>query len=166
MDSKQLLEKFDKFVSEQRATLLQKNEAYAIDEDSLHNFKASANMSRITPAKGCLNQLCIKATRLGSLMSGGENHYESIDDTIRDLFNYAFLLHAIITENTGDKLVTEFGVTIPMLPGVKKISSTDSWVNGIPSSTDFVDSNLVETDDGLVYGMAPGGTVKYLGRAK
>ena len=166
MDSKQLLEKFDKFVAEQRATLLQKNEAYAIDEDSLHNFKASANMSRILPEKGCLNQLCIKATRLGSLMSGGENHYESIDDTIRDLFNYAFLLHAIITENTGDKLVTEFGVTIPMLPGVKKISSTDSWVNGIPSSTDFIDSNIVETDDGLVYGLTTGGVVKYLGRAK
>ena len=166
MDSKQLLEKFDKFVSEQRATLVKKNEAYAIEEDSLHNFKASANTARILPAQGCLNQLCIKATRLGSLMSGGENHYESIDDTIRDLFNYAFLLHAIITENTGDKLVTEFGVTIPMLPGVKKISSADSWVNGVPSNADFGESKLVETDDGLVYGLTPGGTIKYLGRAK
>ena len=166
MDSKQLLEKFDKFVSEQRATLVKKNGAYAIDEDALHNFKASANMARISPAQGCLNQLCIKATRLGSLMSGGENHYESIDDTIRDLFNYAFLLHAIITESTGDKLVTEFGVTIPMLPGVKKISSTASYVNGIPSNADFGDSQLVETDDGLVYGLTPGGTILYLGRAK
>jgi len=166
MDSKRLLEEYDKFSAEQREILVKKNSAYAIEEDALHNFKASSNMARISPEQGCLNQLCIKATRLGSLMSGGENHYESIDDTIRDLFNYAFLLHAIITENTGDKIVTEFGFTIPMPQNVAKIHSTASYVNGIPADSDFADSPIVETQDGLIYGRTPGGTITYLGRSK
>ena len=107
MDSKLLLTLYDDFCKEQRETLIKKNQAYAIDEDALHNFKASANMARITPEQGCLNQLCIKATRLGSLMSGGANHYESIDDTVRDLFTYAFLLHAIMAEHQPPQDATD-----------------------------------------------------------
>lgn len=166
MDSKLLLEKFDKFCAEQRETLVKKNQAYAIDEDALHNFKASANMARISPEQGCLNQLCIKATRLGSLMTGGSNHYESIDDTIRDLFNYAFLLHAIITEKKGDQLITPFGFTIPMPTTTRIIQTTDAYVKGRPEPEDFGDNLLLQTQDMEVFGKTPTGQVIHLGRRK
>ena len=161
-----MLEKFDKFCAEQRETLVKKNQAYAIDEDALHNFKASGNMARISPEQGCLNQLCIKATRLGSLMSGGINHYESVDDTIRDLFNYAFLLHAIITEKKGDQLVTNFGFTIPMPTSVRIVQSTDTYVKGRPEPEDFGDDTLLQTEDNYIFGKTPIGNVVCLGRRK
>ena len=99
MNLPQLLDRYDKFCAEQREVLIKKNSDYAKEGDVFHNFKTSAQTTGITPAQGCLNQLCIKTTRLGSLMAPGkEVQNEPVLDSSEDAFVYAFLLHEIILE--------------------------------------------------------------------
>ena len=99
MNQQELLSEFDSFAEKARAIIEKKNKDYA-QSDALSNFKLSAAVSGISTESGCLNQIAIKISRLGVLIHKSTVENEPIDDTVLDLFNYAFLLHAIMEDKT------------------------------------------------------------------
>jgi hypothetical protein len=99
MTPEQLKQKFDELSAKQKEVLLKKNSDYAQqDEDALSNFKLAGAISGITPQIQALSLIGVKVARLGVLLHGKEAKNESIEDSILDLANYAFLLYAIQTE--------------------------------------------------------------------
>jgi hypothetical protein len=155
MNLTQLLERYDKFVAEQREVLIKKNSDYAKEGDVFHNFKTSALTTGITPAQGCLNQLCIKTTRLGSLMAPGkEVQNEPVLDSSEDAFVYAFLLHEIILEGQGVKnqiprkesyIQTVWGFEVRWPEGIQ-IQAVDSVVE-----SEIVSGLLVDRENSSVW---------------
>lgn len=99
MSLEQLEQKFDELSKMQREMLLKKNNDYAKqDEDALSNFKLAGAISGISPQVQALSLIGVKVARLGVLLHGKTAKNESIEDSILDLANYAFLLYAIQTE--------------------------------------------------------------------
>jgi len=90
---------FDEFTAKQKETLIKKNNDYA-DTDALSNFKLGGQITGVGPVKDCLVLIATKVARLGNLTSGKTPNNESIADSVLDLANYAFLLHAILKDES------------------------------------------------------------------
>jgi hypothetical protein len=179
MNLTQLLELFDKFATEQKEVIEKKNRDYAIDSDVFHNFKSSANIARIKPEQGCLNQISIKATRLGALMQSGETQNEPIEDTIRDLFNYSFLLYALMSEGEKKNQIpikstyirTPWGFDTPwpeehQIQAVDLDRHTDYYSTGYPPYEAFPAGviMIVGREDNRVFVRQQNNSVVYLGK--
>jgi hypothetical protein len=99
MTQQELAKLFDEFTGQQKQTLLKKNNDYA-DADALSNFKLAGSIAGIGAVKQCLSMISVKVARLGVLTSGKTPQNESIADSVLDLANYAFLLHAILKDES------------------------------------------------------------------
>lgn len=105
MNSKRQEELFNEFSEEQRKTLIKKRSDYAT-EDVLSNFIQTANITGTSPAQVALILIGIKVARLGNLISNNKtNVNESMEDSVLDLANYAFLLKCILVDNNESALV-------------------------------------------------------------
>jgi len=103
MNLQQQQEHFERFITNQKETLLKKGNDYA-DEDRLSNFKRAGSIISISPEQNCLSLIATKVARLGVLLTGNKNpDNESIRDSILDLANYAILLDALLDEKQRDK---------------------------------------------------------------
>ena len=100
MTQPQLLDLFDEFAKNARLVIERKNKDYA-NSDALSNFKMSANIAGVKASVGCLNQIAIKVSRLGVLLNKDGVENEPISDTVLDLFNYSFLLQAILYDEAN-----------------------------------------------------------------
>lgn len=104
MNSKRQEELFNEFSEEQRKTLIKKRSDYAT-EDVLSNFIQTANIIGSSPAQVALTLIGIKVARLGNLISNNKtNVNESMEDSVLDLANYAFLLKCILSENKKSEI--------------------------------------------------------------
>ena len=89
------------FQDKQVKVLSSKGGDYA-KEDLLSNFKEVAATVGITPAQVALTLICVKTSRLGTLLANlDEPNNESIIDSVLDLANYSFLLHVLVDENNA-----------------------------------------------------------------
>ena len=83
---------FDEYVKRMRDVLLNKGDDYA-NRDRLSNFKLAGLIAGGNAKTNCLNLIATKVARLGVLLnSNDEPKYESVNDSIMDLANYALLL--------------------------------------------------------------------------
>lgn len=106
MNSKKQEELFNEFSEEQRKTLIKKRSDYAT-EDVLSNFIQTANITGTSPAQVALILIGIKVARLGNLISNNKtNVNESMEDSVLDLANYAFLLKCILVDNNDSEKET------------------------------------------------------------
>ena len=106
MNVKRFEEILGQFESEEHILLLGKRKEYAVDEDCLSNFKATAKATSMSPEDVCVVllmkhvQAIAKAahdpsTRLGF---GGSGAAEGFSQRIADARNYLILLAALIGE--------------------------------------------------------------------
>lgn len=89
------------FHDKMRDLLTKKGEDYAEVDDLLSNFKKVAAITESNPLDITVTTLGLKIVRLGNLLGKTPNN-ESIEDTLLDLANYAFLAYAILKESTTD----------------------------------------------------------------
>jgi hypothetical protein len=171
MNLTQLLELFDKFATEQKEVIEKKNRDYAIDSDVFHNFKSSANIARIKPEQGCLNQISIKATRLGALMQSGETQNEPIEDTIRDLFNMSEGEKKNQIPIKSTYIRTPWGFDTPwpeehQIQAVDLDRHTDYYATGYPPYEAFPAGviMIVGREDNRVFVRQQNNSVVYLGK--
>lgn len=91
-----LLEMFQRKMSD---LITRKGDDYA-NEDRLSSFKESAAMINDEPINSCIQLMATKVTRLKNLHDSDEINFESIEDSLIDLANYAFLAYCISMENS------------------------------------------------------------------
>jgi len=104
MDKEQMQNKFETFGQKQYNVLLAKGDDYA-GSDRLKNFKVAGNCAGVTPEINCLNLIATKVVRLGTLLNSKvPPKNESVQDSVLDLANYAFLLHCILSEENSTQL--------------------------------------------------------------
>lgn len=90
MTRSQQLEIFDNTTKELRELLIKKGEDYN-REDVLGIFKEIATMVNISSEKVLHVMIALKLKRIVNL-EGKQNNFESANDSLKDLINYAFLL--------------------------------------------------------------------------
>lgn len=89
---------FSKFTEEQRAIMFKKGNDYA-GADRLSNFKVTGAITQLSAEQAALQMIATKVARLGVLLQPGKvANNESIDDSVVDLANYAFLLVCLLRE--------------------------------------------------------------------
>ena len=94
---------FQGFTDKMEVVLMSKGYDYA-NQDRLSNFKEVASITQSTPEKVALTLIAIKVARLGVLLDSDKSpNNESVEDSVLDLANYAFLLHAILIESFLNK---------------------------------------------------------------
>ena len=81
-----------KFFTECMNILKSKANDYANSGDCFSNFKKIANMTDLSVKKVFEVFLSVKMARINELFKGKTPKNESIDDTLKDLANYACLL--------------------------------------------------------------------------
>lgn len=99
MTKEQQIDTYKELIDKAQKTLLNKGDDYA-NTDRLSNFKDASKIAGISTQQQCLSLIAVKVARLGNLYKGNKPHYESIQDSIIDLFNYTALLYMIETDNT------------------------------------------------------------------
>jgi hypothetical protein len=98
MTTDKLLEVFNEFHYKQRDVLMKKRQDYA-QVDVLSNFKTAGAIVGVSSEVQALSMIAVKVARLGVLLNGKDAVNEPVEDSMLDLANYAFLLHAIHIEN-------------------------------------------------------------------
>jgi hypothetical protein len=93
----QLIE-WGSFTAKQLEVIKKKQGDYANDSEVLNNFKSAAANAGIKEEQQVLSLIATKVARLGNLFKGNEPNFESIEDSVLDLANYAFLLHCILKD--------------------------------------------------------------------
>jgi hypothetical protein len=89
----------ENFTSKMKKLILSKRQDYSEDTDVMSNFKVAGDLSGLGSAMECLALISMKVARLSALLSEGKSpNHESMQDSLVDLANYAFLLSAIISE--------------------------------------------------------------------
>ena len=98
MTKDELLGLYDVLTTECKDVLEKKGNDYSGDIDRLRNFKA-VDIVKVHPVQGIMVRMIDKMTRMSELLTKKSKVVsESIDDTALDLFNYAFLLIAMLRE--------------------------------------------------------------------
>jgi hypothetical protein len=99
---------FDKMVESQREIMLSKGDDYA-NADRLSNFKSAAYICGLSTEQHCLAMIATKVARLGVLLDPKAKtpKFESVQDSVLDLANYAQLLNMIIEENGPRVVIVE-----------------------------------------------------------
>ena len=96
MTLEEMLKRYDEFYAKNRQILVDKGTDYAKKEDRLMNLNSCQKIG-ITPARGVMVRMLDKLTRISNLLSNeAQVKDENIEDTIRDLSNYAFLLSLLV----------------------------------------------------------------------
>jgi len=91
-------ELYNQFMEEQKGVMFKKGNDYA-NTDRLSNFKLTAAIALSTPEQSALQMISTKVVRLGNLLQPGKvASNESVQDSVGDLANYAFLLYCILKE--------------------------------------------------------------------
>lgn len=98
MNYTDMIKLFDSTMSANKELLLKKMQDYA-DEDVLTVFKDVAAITALNPEDVALTMIGVKVSRIGNLLGKTEVNFESLDDSINDLINYAFLLKCIRNES-------------------------------------------------------------------
>jgi hypothetical protein len=93
-------EALDHFQKQMRTLLVSKGNDYA-KADRLSNFKNSAAVVGLTPEKVILTELAKKVIRLENL-EGKSPENETVNDTLIDLANYAFLYFCAVNEKRDE----------------------------------------------------------------
>jgi hypothetical protein len=83
--------KFDAYLENMREIHDKKNSDYADDANPYSNFEGAARIAGVTVDTVFHVLLGVKMERLRQLVSGKEPNFESLDDTVLDLANYAAL---------------------------------------------------------------------------
>lgn len=95
----ELMKYFDKYTAQAKLTMSSKGEDYANDADRLVNFKNVAVQNRLDPRRVCLVMISTKVERISNLINNEKiPNNEAIEDSIKDLFIYSFLLAALEAE--------------------------------------------------------------------
>ena len=90
---------FDETVMNLSNILFSKGSDYA-NKDRLSNFKLAGSICGITPQLNCLSLIATKVARLGVLLNTDViPNNESIQDSIKDLANYALLLLMLLEDS-------------------------------------------------------------------
>lgn len=80
--------------------MLRKGNDYASNADRLSNFKDAARIANITVDKQFLSLIATKVARLGQLTNVKDSiEFESVEDTLLDLRNYATLYIMYLQES-------------------------------------------------------------------
>lgn len=71
-----------------------KNLDYATDSDAFQNFRLTEHLQITNTSRGILVRMCDKFQRICNLIGGNDAAVldEKIDDTLKDLANYAIIL--------------------------------------------------------------------------
>jgi len=124
MKRETLINLFKEFSEEQLKIIVGKNKDYAND-DALSNFKLAGNIAGISPQQQALSLIAVKVARLGVLLNNKQPVNEPVKDSILDLANYAFLLHAITKDNPATAPAeTPCNNTMPFIPEVAELGIT------------------------------------------
>ena len=98
MTKKSLLSLYDQMVAANRTLLDRKGEDYNGDQDRLKCFKA-VEIIGVDPCSNIMARMLEKIARVARLLKyNKEVKSENIEDTIKDLMNYSFLLYALYKE--------------------------------------------------------------------
>lgn len=90
---------FEKTIKEIESILISKSGDYSSSLDKLSNFKLAGAIIGTTPHLNCLSLIATKVARLGVLLNTKDSpNNESIQDSVKDLANYALLLLMIIED--------------------------------------------------------------------
>lgn len=93
--AEKLLSDAQEFFYDCEQLIMKKNNDYSKGADALRNFKA-ASLVNVHPLEGILIRMTDKLTRVGNLIKEeGLVKEESIEDTLKDLANYSFLLFEV-----------------------------------------------------------------------
>jgi|GEM_PF-6097906 len=108
MNRKEQLELFDMFTAQVRETLVSKGNDYAGEEDVLTNFKEVASIMKSRSEISILTLIATKVSRIVNLLNPSKKiNFESLDDSILDLFTYSFLLKCAYVESNKTRNKTE-----------------------------------------------------------
>ena len=81
------------------STLLKKANDYASEQDCFSNFKMISQICKMPIEKAFMQFLAVKISRLSELVGEGkEAKNESVEDTLKDLTNYACLMAVFLKE--------------------------------------------------------------------
>ena len=104
MTKEELLKLHDTITAECKQILDSKGNDYSGDKDRLRNFKA-VEIVKVNPVQGIMVRMIDKMTRMSELLEHDSKvKAESIEDTALDLFNYAFLLIAVLQDKPVEVL--------------------------------------------------------------
>lgn len=94
----------DKLFQECLTIVQSKAKDYANDNDCFCNFKHIASMSKLPVWQTFMVFMCCKIARLNELLSSSkEPNNESIEDSLKDLINYAALLSVWLKVQDNEK---------------------------------------------------------------
>ena len=92
-------EEFDKVLNELRELLINKNNDYSENEDYLSNFKMAEKLGICSSETGILTRITDKLARVTQLLKKEQKvNDESIEDTLKDMANYAVILVCLLRE--------------------------------------------------------------------
>lgn len=91
MTGQELIDHFDLLMKEKLDTISKKNNDYAKDDDAFSNFKHCADIANCTVEQVFMVFMSVKMARLQELLKGKFAMCESLQDTLKDLSNYADL---------------------------------------------------------------------------
>jgi hypothetical protein len=103
MNKETQLNEWSNFTAKQLEVIKKKQGDYAND-DVLSNFKTAAANAGIKEEQQVLSLIATKVARLGNLFNGKEPNFESIEDSVLDLANYAFLLHCVLKDKNKNTI--------------------------------------------------------------
>lgn len=109
MNTQNILKLYDDFCAHNRNILLSKGADYAMENNRLKNLMSS-EIVNVPPTYGVLVRMMDKITRAANLLKQeAQVKDESIEDTLRDLSNYTFLLY-VLCRGTDAKVPNVGGV--------------------------------------------------------
>lgn len=104
MNKQEQIDLFRELMAQNLEILDKKGDDYAVSEDRLSNFKKAGEAINISAELQCLSLISTKVVRLGNLLESEDIKNEPLEDSIKDLINYAFLLYCIYKEKKNKKL--------------------------------------------------------------
>jgi len=131
---------FRDFINQQRDVMLKKGNDYA-GEDRLANFKIAGIAAGLSPERQCLSLITTKIARLNNLLSNDQNvkpNFESVEDTVKDLANYSFLLYCLLREINEENEKNEVSSKIPTTPSKPPIPQHNVANQTKPISPNYI----------------------------
>lgn len=139
---------FDEVLNEMQDVHDKKNADYASDEDPFSNFTGVASATGLSVDMVFFTMIGIKVMRLKELVGVGKDpNFESVDDTILDLANYAAIwkafrargnepldtIHMVVGPGNG---YIQPGSMLPQKTGIYRIKVTNKTAWEEPSITE------------------------------
>ena len=95
MDRQALMDEIDQFFGCCSGLAYRKNKDYAKDDDPLCNFRNGA--------KQVADRIDEKSIRLSNLLGGSDANFESVQDTLMDIANYAAIAYVLLARKENDE---------------------------------------------------------------